>query len=79
MSIQISKVPLVSSFGNFTNEVIAVFSIGAGGEIILLFSLVLGLDKLFLPRSVDLFMALILAYYLRRGKSGFEKYATLVS
>jgi len=58
MSIQISKVPLVSSFGNFTNEVIAVFSIGAG---------------------VDLAMALILAYYLRRGKSGFEKTNTLVS
>lgn len=33
MSIQISSVPLVSSFGNFTPEVIAVFSIGAGGKL----------------------------------------------
>lgn len=32
MSAQISKVPLVSSFGNFTPEVIAVFSIGAGSK-----------------------------------------------
>lgn len=58
MSIQISSVPLVSSFGNFTPEVIAVFSIGAG---------------------VDLLMALILAYYLRRGKSGFEKTNSVLS
>jgi len=58
MSIQISRVPLVSSFGNFTNEVIAVFSIGAG---------------------VDLLMALILAYYLQKGKSGFEHTNSIVS
>lgn len=32
MSVQISRVPLVSSFANFTNEVISVFSIGAGSE-----------------------------------------------
>lgn len=58
MSVQISSVPLVTSFGNFTPEVIAVFSIGA---------------------AVDLLMAVILAYYLRRGQSGFDKTKSLVS
>ena len=34
MSVQISSVPVVSSFGNFTPEVIAVFSIGAACKMI---------------------------------------------
>lgn len=73
VSIQISKDSLVSSWGSFGNEVIAGFSIGAGGQIFIAY------DPCFLHwnlswLSVDLLIALLLSYYLRRGKSGFDKF-----